>query len=92
MSDISVIGGGVMGTALIETLAERDTRVTIWNRTRERALTLTGPQVTVVDSVGEAIDRSPVTIVCVAGHDIAKLLLEEASGNFDGKTICSTSL
>lgn len=91
MSDISVIGCGTMGTALIETLAEQNTRVTIWNRTRERAVALTGAQVTVVDSVDEAIDRSPVTIMCVAGHDITKLLVEEASGGLDGKTICNTS-
>ncbi|MCU4743956.1 NAD(P)-binding domain-containing protein [Natronoglomus mannanivorans] len=91
MSDISVIGCGTLGTALIETLAEQNARVTIWNRTRERALALTGPQVTVVDSVDEAIDRSPVTIVCVVEYDITKSLVEEASGSLNGKTICSTS-
>lgn len=73
MSDISVIGCGAMGSALIETLAKRNTRVSIWNRTRERALTLAGPHVTVVDSVDEAIDRSPLTVICVAGYDVTKI-------------------
>ncbi|ADD07605.1 homolog to 6-phosphogluconate dehydrogenase (plasmid) [Natrialba magadii ATCC 43099] len=91
MSDISVIGCGAMGSALIETLAKRNTRVSIWNRTRERALALAGPHVTVVDSVEEAIDRSPLTIVCVAGYDVTKSLIEEASVSLDGKTIGSTS-
>lgn len=55
MSDISVIGCGAMGSALIETLAEQDACVTIWNRTRERAETLTGPRVTVADSFGSGV-------------------------------------
>lgn len=91
MSDISVIGCGVMGSALIETLAEHNTRVSIWNRTRERAEELTGPQVSVVDSVDEAIARSPLILVCVAGHDVTKSLLTEAAASLDGKTIGSTS-
>ena len=91
MSDISVIGCGTMGTALVETLAEQNTRVAVWNRTRERALALAGPHVTVVDSVDEAIDRGPLTIVCVAGYEVTRSLLAEASVDLDGKTIASTS-
>ena len=91
MSDVSVIGCGAMGSALVETLAEAQTDVTIWNRTRERASKLAGPHVTVVDSVEEAIERSPLTIVCVAGYDVTRSVLEEASVRLDGKTIGSTS-
>ena len=91
MSDVSVIGCGAMGSALVETLAEHQIDVTIWNRTRERASALTGPHVTVAESVDEAIDRSPVTIVCVAGYDVTRSLIEETSVSLDGKTIGSTS-
>jgi 3-hydroxyisobutyrate dehydrogenase-like beta-hydroxyacid dehydrogenase len=59
MSEISVIGCGAMGSAIAETLAEKDTRVTVWNRTRERAEALAGPRVIVAGSVGEAIANSP---------------------------------
>ena len=89
MSDISVIGSGVMGSALIETLAENDVRVTIWNRTRDRAEKLAGPRVTVADSVTEALDQSPVTIVCVSGYDVTTSLVADASESLDGTILCN---
>ena len=91
MSDVSVIGCGAMGSAIAETLAERDTRVTVWNRTRERAESLAGSRITVAASVDEAIARSPVAIVCVAGYDVASTLLEDAGESCRGKTIVGVS-
>lgn len=43
MSDVSVIGCGNMGSALIGALADAGREVTIWNRTREKAEALAGP-------------------------------------------------
>lgn len=91
MVAISVIGAGAMGSALIVRLAGQDTRVTVWNRTRERAETLAEPQVNVADSVAGAITRSPVTIVCVAGYEVARSVLAEAENSLQGKTIIGTS-
>lgn len=51
MSDVSVIGCGKMGSALIETLRKEENEVTIWNRTRGKAERLSGKRVTVTDSV-----------------------------------------
>lgn len=91
MSDISVIGCGAMGSALIETLAEQDTHVTIWNRSRERAEALAGPRVTVAESVGTAIARSPISIMAVAGYDVARSLLMNTDENLRGKTVLGIS-
>ena len=91
MSDVSVIGCGAMGSAIAETLAERDTRVTVWNRTRERAASLAGPRITVAASVDEVIARSPVAIVCVAGYEVASTLLEDVGESRRGKTIVGVS-
>ena len=80
-----------MGSAIAETLATRDTCVTVWNRTRERAESLVGPRVTVAESVAEAIARSPMAIVCVAGYNVASTLLEEAGEHLREKTIVGIS-
>jgi 3-hydroxyisobutyrate dehydrogenase-like beta-hydroxyacid dehydrogenase len=37
MKDVSVIGLGVMGTALARALIDGGYRVTVWNRTSEKA-------------------------------------------------------
>ena len=59
-TDVSVIGCGNMGSAFIRTLADDGREVTIWNRTREKAEALAGPQVTVAGSVADALEASPV--------------------------------
>jgi 3-hydroxyisobutyrate dehydrogenase-like beta-hydroxyacid dehydrogenase len=91
MSDVSVIGCGAMGSALVETLAGQDAHVTVWNRTRERAEALAGPRVTIAESVGTAMARSPVSIMAVAGHDVASSLLERADENLRGRTVIGVS-
>lgn len=91
MSDVSVIGCGAMGSALIETLAGANNRVTIWNRTQEKAETLAGPLITVAEAVGDALAASPLTIVCVADHDIARTLVDGAVENLHGRAVVCTS-
>ncbi len=91
MSDVSVIGTGVMGSALAEALAASGAQVTVWNRTSEKAEALSGPRVRVADSVGEALTLSPLTIVSVSNHDLARALVEEAEEDLTGKSVGSTS-
>ena len=57
--DISAVGEGARGSALVETLAEHDVRVTVWNRTRERAEALAGPRVSTPGGV-ITTDRAPL--------------------------------
>lgn len=80
-----------MGSAIAETMAEKDTNVTVWNRTPERAEELVGPNVTVSESVEEAVANSPIAIVAVAGYDVARPLLEEARESLRGKTVVGLS-
>ncbi|TVR25551.1 MAG: 6-phosphogluconate dehydrogenase [Ilumatobacter sp.] len=91
MTDVSVIGTGVMGSALAEALATAGAQVTVWNRTRQKAEALSGPRVRVAESVAEALTLSPLTIVSVSNHDLARALVEEADEDLTGKTVASTS-
>lgn len=91
MSDVSVIGTGAMGSALAEALAASGAQVTVWNRTRKKAETLSGPRVRVAESVAEALTSSPLTIVSVSNHDLARTLVRETGEDLTGKVVASIS-
>jgi len=91
MSDVSVIGAGVMGSALIEVFAASGAEVTVWNRTKEKAEALSGQRVNVAESATEALLASPLTIVVVTNHEITRSLLEEANVSLNGRAVASTA-
>lgn len=91
MSDVSVIGTGVMGSALVEVLAVSGAAVTVWNRTKEKAEALSGPRVHVVDSTAEALTSSPITIIVVSDQELSRTLVKKADADLNGKVVASTS-
>ena len=91
MSDVSVIGTGAMGSALAEGLGASGAEVTVWNRTKRRAKALSGPRVRLAESVDEALMSSPVTIMSVADHEVARSLLEGVRHDLEGRVVASTS-
>jgi 3-hydroxyisobutyrate dehydrogenase-like beta-hydroxyacid dehydrogenase len=91
MSDVSVIGTGVMGSALVEVLAGSAYQVTVWNRTKEKADALSGPRVRTAESVVEALTVSPLTFVAVTSQELSRTLVEEAGADLKGKVVASAS-
>jgi len=91
MTDVSVIGTGAMGSALVEALAASEAEVTVWNRTKEKAQALSGPRVHLADSVTEAIVSSPLTIVAVSGYELSLSVVKETGADLTGKVVASTS-
>jgi 3-hydroxyisobutyrate dehydrogenase-like beta-hydroxyacid dehydrogenase len=91
MSDVSVIGAGAMGSALVEVLATSGADVLVWNRTASTAEALSGPRVSVARSVSQALTSSPLTIVSVSDHELARTLVETAGVGLNGRAVASTS-
>jgi 3-hydroxyisobutyrate dehydrogenase-like beta-hydroxyacid dehydrogenase len=91
MADVSVIGTGAMGSALVEVLAASGADVAVWNRTRDKAESLAGPGVRIADSVEEAFATSPLTIVSVSDHELARHLVDDAGPGAGGTVVASTS-
>ena len=91
MSDVSVIGTGVMGSALVEAFAASGAEVTVWNRTREKAEALTDSKVRLAESVAEALLASPLTIVSVSDQELSRTIVKEADADLDGTVLASTS-
>jgi len=75
MSEVSVIGLGVMGSALARALLEDSHRVTVWNRTSTKAEPLVRDGAILAPSAALAVGASPVVIVCVDNYEVTKTLL-----------------
>jgi 3-hydroxyisobutyrate dehydrogenase-like beta-hydroxyacid dehydrogenase len=68
-TNVTVIGLGVMGATLAELLINKQYKVTVWNRTADKAKRLAEKGATIANSVAEAVQASGVTIICISGYE-----------------------
>ena len=73
MNEVTIIGLGAMGSMLARALLQKNYRVTVWNRTIEKAEQLVSAGASLASSVAAAVGASPVTIVCVS--ELSDLLI-----------------
>lgn len=90
MSDITIIGLGVMGAALARTLLKNGYNVTVWNRSLEKAEALKEEGAIVETSSAEAIAASPTIVTCIKTHTDTRAVLETAPG-LEGKNVIELS-
>jgi len=76
MSDITVIGLGLMGSALVGILLDAGHEVTVWNRSREKAEPLVCDGAKIGKSIADAIEASPILLVCINNYATTTRLLE----------------
>jgi 3-hydroxyisobutyrate dehydrogenase-like beta-hydroxyacid dehydrogenase len=69
---ISILGLGLMGQALARTLVKAGHSVTVWNRTEGKAA---GLGATSVATAAEAVEASPLVIVCVLDYAAVREVL-----------------
>jgi 3-hydroxyisobutyrate dehydrogenase-like beta-hydroxyacid dehydrogenase len=86
---VSVIGLGLMGTALAKALLANRHRVTVWNRTASKCTPLAQAGAQIAHSIEEAADASHVMVVCVLDYAVSDSLLRtpEISSRLKGKTV-----
>lgn len=91
--EVSVIGLGVMGSALARALLQNDYRVTVWNRTTAKAELLVKEGAVLAPTATAAAAASPVIVICVADYETAHSLLatEEAAPALRGKLLIQLS-
>ena len=88
--NIAMIGLGAMGSAIAACLLENGHRVTVWNRTREKAVPLVGQGASLAATVQDAVTASDLILVCIKSHRQTLELMMETNG-LTGKTICDLS-
>jgi 3-hydroxyisobutyrate dehydrogenase-like beta-hydroxyacid dehydrogenase len=86
---VTMVGTGVMGSALAGALLRAGHQVTVWNRSASRAEPLREAGATVAGSLPEAIAASDVTFMCVSNQAAGDELLSdpEALEALRGKTL-----
>lgn len=93
MSDVTVIGLGAMGSALVQALLNAGHTVTAWNRTPKMMSAVEALGARCVSDCAEAIRSSPVVMVCVSDYNAFSGILEQSgvSQIMDGRVIINLS-
>ena len=93
MSDISVIGLGLMGTALASTLQSSGHKLTVWNRSVEKMQPLLAQGASGASSLTDAVQASQVILICVSDYKLTAELFgsEDVSSHLSGRTVVELS-
>jgi len=83
----TVLGLGQMGSTLATLLISNGYTVTVWNRTASRATSLIEQGAIVATSAAEAIQASPLVVICVSDYAAANQVFSEAVTELNGKTV-----
>jgi 3-hydroxyisobutyrate dehydrogenase-like beta-hydroxyacid dehydrogenase len=75
--NVTVIGVGSMGSVLVNLLIRKGYKVTIWNRTKEKANALIEKGALMAEDVLTAITASEVIIVCVSNYESAHQVMRK---------------
>ena len=89
LQTVSMIGLGNMGSALAGAIADSDHHLTVWNRSDAKCRAFADQGASVASSVGGAVSKSDVIVVCVRGYDVAIALFDDpaVAGSLVGKTL-----
>ena len=77
-ADATVLGCGLMGSALAKALARAGKRVVVWNRTPAKAQALVGAGISAAAVLDEATLAAPTVMVCFTTYDDVKSTLAGA--------------
>ena len=93
MSDISVIGLGAMGSALAQALTKAGHGVTVWNRSPQKIGPLVDLGAVGAESVLEAVQSSPLIMVCIDNYAATNRLLgtDDVVPRLSGRTVIQLS-
>ncbi|WZX21648.1 NAD(P)-binding domain-containing protein [Myxococcus stipitatus] len=92
-SDVTVMGLGRMGTALASAFLRSGRRVTVWNRTANRARPLQDAGAVFESSIVAAVRASPLVVVCVSDGPATRAILDapEVAPALAGRTLVQLS-
>ncbi len=76
MSDITIIGLGLMGSALARTIHQAGYNITVWNRSPEKMQAFIDDGIAAAADVIPAIEASPHILVCIDNYDATRSLLD----------------
>ena len=75
MSDITVIGLGLMGSALARTIHQAGHDLTVWNRSPEKMRPFLDEGIAAASDEVSAIKASPIVLICIDNYAVTHALL-----------------
>ncbi|MEU6391857.1 NAD(P)-binding domain-containing protein [Streptomyces sp. NPDC046939] len=84
---VSVLGLGMMGSALAAALLGAGHRTNVWNRTAAKAEPLVARGAVAAGSAADAVAASPLVIVCLTTYDDVAKVLHPLGDALDGRTV-----
>ncbi|MEV7427511.1 NAD(P)-binding domain-containing protein [Streptomyces sp. NPDC091212] len=84
---VTVIGLGLMGSALAAAFLRGGHPTTVWNRSPEKADPLVARGAVRAASVADAVAAAPLVVVCVTGHDAVVDVIDAGRTALPGKVL-----
>ncbi|GEC08100.1 3-hydroxyisobutyrate dehydrogenase [Streptomyces spinoverrucosus] len=84
---VTVIGLGMMGTALAHAFLSQGHPTTVWNRSPGKTEPLTAQGATGADTVGRAVSAGPLVVVCLSNAEAVHQVLEPEAENLKGRVL-----
>ena len=78
-SEVTMIGLGSMGAAIARALINNGHKVTVWNRDASKAAPLVAQGAILATDIVEAINASPLIVVCVSDYKATKKIIDTAA-------------
>lgn len=87
--EITVLGLGSMGVTIARLYLDKGYKVTVWNRTADKAAVLVSRGAVLARSAAEALRASPVALMCVYDYRAADAILgaEGVAAAMDGRLL-----
>ncbi|MGH2585126.1 MAG: NAD(P)-dependent oxidoreductase [Dehalococcoidia bacterium] len=86
---VSVIGLGLMGTALADAFLKNGNPTTVWNRSPQKADALVAQGALRATTVADAASASPLVVVCVLDYDAVREILHPAADAIAGRAVAN---
>lgn len=86
---VSLIGLGLMGTALARAFLDAGYPTTVWNRSADKAQAVVGNGALIAATAADAVSASPLVIVCVRDYDAMHESLDAA--DLSGRVLVNLS-
>ncbi|WP_309645816.1 NAD(P)-binding domain-containing protein [Phenylobacterium sp.] len=86
-TDVTVLGAGRMGSALVRAFRLAGRKVTVWNRDGAKAQALAPTGARPGDDLAAAVAASPVIVVCVSDYATSSDLVDAVAGVLGGRSV-----
>lgn len=88
---ITVIGLGNLGQVLARTFLDQGHKVTVWNRSQDKADDLVARGATLAATPAEAVGASDLVVICVLDYTTVRDLLTPAAGALAGRVVVNVT-